>query len=103
MNGRGPTEMKPLILLTGATGYIGGRFLRLLESEGHPVRCLARRPEYLRGRVAAGVEIVAGDVLDAESLERAMNGVHTAYYLVHSMGTAHGFEETDRLAAWQQR
>lgn len=46
--------MKPWILLTGATGYIGGRLLRLLEAECLPVSCLARRPEYLKGRLAAG-------------------------------------------------
>jgi uncharacterized protein YbjT (DUF2867 family) len=91
--------MKPLILLTGATGYIGGRLLKLLEAEGHPVRCLARRPESLQGRVAAGSEVVAGDLLDADSLKRAMKGVDAAYYLVHSMGAAQGFEETDRQAA----
>jgi uncharacterized protein YbjT (DUF2867 family) len=91
--------MKPWILLTGATGYIGGRLLRLLEAEGHPVRCLTRRPESLQGRISPGSEVVAGDVLDADSLQQAMNGVHAAYYLVHSMGAAHGFEETDRQAA----
>jgi len=91
--------MKPWILLTGATGYIGGRLLRLLEAEGRPVRCLTRRPEFLQGRIAPGSEVVAGDVLDADSLEQAMNGVHAAYYLVHSMGAAHDFEETDRQAA----
>jgi uncharacterized protein YbjT (DUF2867 family) len=91
--------MKPWILLTGATGYIGGQLLKLLKAEGHPVRCLTRRPEFLQGRIASGSEVVVGDVLDANSLEQAMNGVHAAYYLVHSMGAAHGFEETDRLAA----
>jgi uncharacterized protein YbjT (DUF2867 family) len=94
-----PAKMRPRILLTGATGYIGGRFLKLLEAEGHTVRCITRRPEFLHGRVACGTELMAGDVLDADSLVRAMDGVHTAYYLVHSMGTAHGFEETDRQAA----
>jgi uncharacterized protein YbjT (DUF2867 family) len=91
--------MKPLILLTGATGYVGGRLLKLLERENLPVRCIARRPEFLRGRVSTGTEVVAGDLLDADSLERSMSGVHTAYYLVHSMGTSRGFEETDRQAA----
>ncbi len=91
--------MKPWILLTGATGYIGGRLLRLLEAEGRPVRCLARRPESLQGRLAAGNEVVSGHVLDADSLQQAMKGVDAAYYLVHSMGAAQGFEETDRQAA----
>jgi uncharacterized protein YbjT (DUF2867 family) len=91
--------MKPSVLLTGATGYVGGRLLRRFEAEQYPVRCIVRRPEFLRGRVESGIEVVPGDLLDSESLERAMEGIHTAYYLVHSMGTAHGFEETDRQAA----
>jgi uncharacterized protein YbjT (DUF2867 family) len=91
--------MNEMILLTGATGYIGGRLLKRLESDQQSVRCIVRRPEFLRSRVGAGVEIVAGDLLDIESLKKAMTGAHTAYYLVHSMGTAHGFEETDRQAA----
>jgi uncharacterized protein YbjT (DUF2867 family) len=90
-----------LILLTGATGYIGGRLLGSLEAEGHPVRCLVRRPELFRSRVGAGTEVVAGDLLDAGSLERATVGVHTAYYLVHSMGSAGNFEAVDRQAARQ--
>jgi len=88
-----------LILLTGASGYIGGRLLKVLESEGRRVRCLARRPEFLQGRTAAGTEVVAGDVLDPGSLQQAMDGVQAAYYLVHSLGDAHGFEITDRRAA----
>lgn len=73
--------------------------MKLLERENLPVRCIARRPEFLRARVSSGTEVVAGDLLDAGSLERAMAGVQTAYYLVHSMGTSRGFEETDRQAA----
>ncbi len=91
--------MKPRILLTGATGYIGGRLLKLLEAEGYLVRCLSRRPEFLHGRIASRSEVVMGDALDAKSLQQAMNGVYAAYYLVHSMGAARGFEETDRQAA----
>jgi uncharacterized protein YbjT (DUF2867 family) len=63
------------------------------------LRCLARRPQALAGQVAAGTEIVAGDLLDSESLAVAMRGVHTAYYLVHSMGAAADFRELDRRAA----
>lgn len=91
--------MQIRVLLTGATGYVGGRLLKLLEAEGFPIRCITRRPESLQGRVASSTEVVAGDVLDADSLQQALGDVHTAYYLVHSMGTAHGFEETDRRAA----
>lgn len=89
----------PPILLTGATGTIGGRLLPELESRGRRVRCLVRRPGNLAGRVGAGTEVAAGDLLAPESLAGALAGVRTAYYLVHSMGTAGAFEEDDRRAA----
>ncbi|HZA92983.1 MAG TPA: SDR family oxidoreductase [Gemmatimonadales bacterium] len=88
-----------LILLTGATGYVGGRLLKHLEAEGRSVRCLARRPEFLRARVGGSTEVVQGDVLDAQSLRPALTGVHTAYYLVHSMGADHNYAESDRRGA----
>jgi len=87
------------VLLTGATGYVGGRLLRRLLREGRTVRCLARRPEYLRSRIGPEAEVAAGDVLDPESLLLALEGVHTAYYLVHSMGSGPDFEELDRRGA----
>jgi uncharacterized protein YbjT (DUF2867 family) len=87
------------ILLTGASGYIGGRLLPVLLRAGHAVRCLVRQPEALRARVDARAELVAGDVLDPASLARAMQGIHTAYYLVHSMGSQGSFEEADRQGA----
>ena len=90
---------KPLILLTGATGYVGGRLLRSLRAAGHRVRCLARRPEYLATQVDDDVEVVQGDVLDRASLDRAFEGVDIAYYMVHSMGEGKDFESTDRKAA----
>jgi uncharacterized protein YbjT (DUF2867 family) len=90
---------EPIILLTGATGYIGGRLLPLLEKRGLRLRCLARRPEHLRPRIARTTELVAGDVLAPESLPGALEGVDTAYYLIHSMGSARGFERDDRDAA----
>jgi len=95
----GHSRCSPLILLTGATGYIGGRLLRALEASGRPVRCLARRPEFLQARVRPGTETVAGDCLDRSTLAPAMAGVHLAYYLVHSMGSTGKFEEQDRIAA----
>ena len=88
-----------MILLTGATGYVGGRLLRRLEAAGHRVRCLVRSPQRLEGRVASGTEIVAGDVLGPASLAPAMANVTTAYYLVHSMGSTGSFEEEDRRGA----
>ena len=88
-----------MILLTGASGYIGSHLLKLLEAENQSVRCLVRSPKSLRVCVGKGTEVVAGDLLDANSIRAALQGVHTAYYLVHSMGTAQGFEEMDRKAA----
>jgi len=92
-------EQSGLILLTGATGYVGGRLLAALESREAPVRCLARRPQYLASRVAPSTEVVQGDVLDRASLDRAMAGVGTAYYLVHSMSDDGNWEEMERQAA----
>ena len=91
--------MTSRILLTGATGYIGGRLLKALEATGRPLRCLARRPDALRAKAADTTEIVAGDLQDAQALAAALNGVHTAYYLVHSMGDAIEFEERERASA----
>ncbi len=87
------------ILLTGATGYIGRRLLRVLESSGHHVRCLARRPEYLRERVSDATEVVKGDLLDRDSLLAAMDSIHTAYYLVHSLGSGGDFADEERQCA----
>ena len=90
----------PLVLLTGGTGYIGGRLLPLL-GDNAAFACgasVASRNE-LRSRVAATTEVVQGDVLDLDSLRAALSGVHTAYYLVHSLGTKRDFEREDRQAA----
>lgn len=87
-------------LVTGATGYIGGRLVPELLDAGHRVRCLARTPEKLRDHPWAGrAEAVQGDVLDPDSLRAAMHGVDVAYYLVHTLGSGRGFEATDREAA----
>ncbi len=87
------------VLLTGASGYIGGRLLHRLEASGGALRCLTRRPQLLRERVARHVEVVEGDVLDRASLDAALEGIHTAYYLVHSMTGPGDFESLDRRAA----
>ena len=88
----------PRILLTGATGYVGGRLLAALELRGVPVRCFARRPEALRGRAAPSTEIAAGDALDAPAVARALEGIEAGYYLIHSMG-GEDFASRDREAA----
>jgi uncharacterized protein YbjT (DUF2867 family)/ligand-binding SRPBCC domain-containing protein len=86
------------VLLTGATGYIGGRLLRVLEEGGCAVRCLARQPERVAAERAT-TEVVAGDCLDEASLDAAMQGVDQAFYLVHSMTSGPGFAARDREAA----
>ncbi|MEY9214672.1 SDR family oxidoreductase [Thermobifida halotolerans] len=87
-------------LVTGASGYIGGRLVPELLGSGHRVRCLARSPEKLRDHPwRADVDVVRGDVLDRESLAPALEGVHTAYYLVHSMGGGTDFARRDERGA----
>ena len=89
----------PFLPLTGGSGYVGGRLIPLLEKQGVRLRCLARSPENMRSRVQPGTELVQGDVLDPASLDRAMQGVHSAYYLVHLMSGSKDFEKEDRQAA----
>ena len=89
----------PRILLTGATGYVGGRLLRAFEAMQQPLRCLARRPEFLQAKVGPGTEVVAGDLLDGRGLSTALAGIEVAYYLVHAMGSVGSFEADDRLSA----
>src|ERR1700753_3453316 len=88
-----------MVLLTGATGYIGGRLLKALERQSIAVRCLCRNPEALRGRVAAGTQVVAGDMLQGASLCPALAGVDTAFYLVHAMRSGREFERLESEAA----
>lgn len=86
-------------LVTGATGYIGGRLAPRLLADGYTVRCLARTPDKLRGLPWAGdAEIVSGDVTDEPSVRAAMCDVDVVYYLVHSL-SERSFAATDRHAA----
>ena len=92
------------ILVTGATGYIGGRLVPLLLEKGHEVRVMVRDPARVAGRAwSSEVEIVRGDVEDAASLEGVVSGVSAAYYLVHLMGTGGDFAKRDRAAARIER
>ncbi|MFC5926535.1 SDR family oxidoreductase [Micromonospora vulcania] len=86
-------------LVTGATGYIGGRLTPLLLADGHTVRCLARSAGRLRDVPwASAAEIVQGDLSRPETLPTAFADVDVAYFLVHSLGRA-DFEAADRTAA----
>lgn len=88
------------ILVTGATGYVGGRLVPRLVEAGFEVRVLARDPRRLEGRPwSPQVEIVSGDVLRPETLPAAMAGVDAAYYLIHSMAGSADFHRRDREAA----
>jgi len=80
------SESKPDVLVAGATGYIGGLLARALREDGVEVRCLVRDPSRARDLERIGCEIVQGDVLDPDTLAPALDGITTAYYLVHSMG-----------------
>lgn len=82
----------PLILITGATGYIASRLIPRLLDAGYRVRCLARDPRRLQGRSwSRAVEVVQGDVTIPSTLPAVLEGVHTAYYLVHNMTHGHGY------------
>jgi len=89
-----------LILVSGATGYVGGRLVPRLLAAGQRVRCLVRDPSRLQGRDwLPHVEVAAGDVLRPAGLAEALAGVDVAYYLIHSMAGGSGFHERDIVAA----
>ena len=92
------------VAVVGATGYVGGRLVPQLLAEGHSVRCLARTPDRLRDvEWRSQVEVVRADVLEPESLDSGFAGMDAVYYLVHAMGHAGNFEETDRRSALNTR
>ena len=99
-------SLETKVLLTGATGFIGGRLLNTLSEKGVRVRCLVRPSEKLVTQLPREKhpEIVSGDLLDPKTLGPAMEGIQAAYYLVHSMGGRRirdtmAFAERDRIAA----
>lgn len=91
---------QPLILVTGATGYIGGRLIPHLLQAGYRVRALVRDPSRLQGRPwLSSVEVITGDVLAPETLGPALSSVSAAYYLIHSMRGDDNFHQRDVQAA----
>jgi len=91
--------MSRLVLVTGATGYVGGRLIPPLVERGYRVRCLVRQPDAARERFPRGVEIVRGDLRNPSTLGSAMAGVDTAFYLVHSLGSGGNLWKEETKAA----
>jgi len=92
-------NIKQNILLTGATGYVGGRLLKLLQGTENTIRCLVRNPDHLRERTDVSVEIFKGDLLDYKSLSPAFKEIDIAYYLVHSLAHGHDFHQIELQSA----
>ncbi|MBK8725055.1 MAG: SDR family oxidoreductase [Holophagaceae bacterium] len=87
------------VLVTGATGYIGGRLVPRLLAMGHGVRCIARNANRLEGHAWPGIEIAQGDLSEPGAAEGALAGIDAAYYLVHSMAAGQEFRERDHAMA----
>ena len=88
------------VLVTGATGYIGGRLIPRLVATGHEVTVLVREPRRFHlPTLLSEVRIVKGDLLQPETIESDLRGFDAAYYLVHSMMAGHAFESRDEAAA----
>lgn len=88
-----------VVAVTAATGYIGSHVLGPLARAGYRVRAVARSPERLRGRLPAGAEVVRADALDPVAVRASLDGVDTAFYLVHFLGQAKDYADMDRRAA----
>ena len=90
----------PIVLLTGATGYIGRRLEKVLrEQPDVQLRLLVRNARKLTAKTRSCAEVVEGDTFNHEALNQALEGVDTAYYLIHSMGTGSDFSRLDRVSA----
>lgn len=90
---------QPEILLTGTTGYIGGRLLPLLQEKGCKIRCMVRHPKLFSKPVNEHVELMQADALDKASLKKALSGIKTAYYFVQTLGRSEMIKEVDSTAA----
>lgn len=93
--------MLPFVLITGSTGYIGGRLKQRLEELNYPMRCLIRSNSSIPHYCPASTQYIVGDVRDKKKLLQALDGVDVAYYLIHSMGEKVNFTEVDRKLAVQ--
>lgn len=98
-----PRRQEPIIAVTGATGYVGGRLVPRLLEAGYRVRCIVREPRKLAARPwrsHASVEVVRGTLTDVATLTESLRGCRAAYYLVHSMESGgHAYADRDRALA----
>ncbi len=94
-----PLMVRGKLLVTGATGYIGGHLIAPLESAGYSVRVAARSPGRLAGAVGPDTEIVRADALCTDDVRASLEGIDTAFYLVHTLGGGRDYAERDRQAA----
>jgi uncharacterized protein YbjT (DUF2867 family) len=100
VNGTPPASNPKTVLVTGATGYIGGRLVPRLLEAGHTVKVLVRTPAKIAGVPwLADVEVVQASLDDGEALRQALGGVDVLYYLVHSMAAGAGFESKEKAMA----
>ena len=95
-------EQARLVLVTGATGYIGGRLVPRLLAAGYRVRCLVRDARRLQGRPwSEQVEVVEGDATRPETLPAALAGVSAAYFFIHSLSDTANYRERDMAVGAQ--
>ena len=88
------------ILVTGSSGYVGGRLVSKLIKKGYSVRVLVRNPERIKDKFWYNeVDVFKGNVLDAHSLVGALSGIDVAYYLIHSMEADKDFVKSDMIGA----
>lgn len=92
-------NIQPEILLTGTTGYVGGRLLPQLLDKGCKIRCMVRHPKHFSKPLNEHVELIQADVLDKVSLKKALRGIKTAYYFVQALGRSEQIKEVDSTAA----
>ena len=95
-----PLPNDPLILVTGASGYVGGRLVTELLARGYRTRAMFRLPQVPHPRTWKGVEVVYADSREPDQLRQALRHVDVAYYLIHSLGVRRqDFETPDLVAA----